>query len=227
MGTDVVFGEIDWNSGDVSDGSGGGQSLKSDFMRLDVGKARVRVMGNPVQFYIHWLDTPDGKKRKVNSPISDQKLVRKLEDAGFKRRPRWLIKVLDRATNEFKLLEIGSQIYNGIKTLYLDEDWGPVTGYDITIERGTPGTQPLYRVTPRPKSPLEASFKDDFQKFNDRVDMNKLTQPASPDSVREVMGWGEGGGASAPASTKAKSDSKGSAKSKPAADDDDFFNFEA
>lgn len=226
MGTDVVFGEIDWNSGDVSDGTGG-QSLKSDFMRLDVGKARVRVMGNPVQFYIHWLDTPDGKKRKVNSPISDQKLVRKLEDAGFKRRPRWLIKVLDRATNEFKLLEIGSQIYNGIKTLYLDEDWGPVTGYDITIERGTPGTQPLYRVTPRPKSQLESSFKEDFQKFNDRVDMTKLTQPATPDTVREIMGWAEGGGstASAPPS-KGKADSKPKGKAS-ADEDDDFFNFES
>ncbi len=226
MGTDVVFGEIDWNSGDVSDGSGG-QSLKSDFMRIDVGKSRVRVMGNPVQFYIHWLDTPDGKKRKVNSPISDQKLVRKLEDTGFKRRPRWLIKVLDRATNEFKLLEIGSQIYNGIKTLYLDEDWGPVTGYDITIERGTPGTQPLYRVTPRPKSPLEGTFKEAFQKFNDRVDMSKLTQPASPDSVREVMGWGEGD-ASATSATKAKAETKGASKSKQSADEDDeFFNFES
>lgn len=222
MGSDVVFGEIDWNSGDVSDG--GGQSLKSDFMKLDVGKSRVRVMGNPVQFYIHWLDTPDGKKRKVNSPISDPKLVRKLEDAGFKRRPRWLIKVLDRATSEFKLLEIGSQIYNGIKTLYLDEDWGPVTAYDITIERGTPGTQPLYRVTPRPKSQLEGTFKDSFQKFNDRVDINKLTQPTSADTVREIMGWSEGDAAAKP-----KAEAKGGAKGKQASsdDDDDFFNFES
>jgi hypothetical protein len=221
MGSDVVFGEIDWNSGDVSEGSAA-SGMKNDFMKLDVGKSRVRIMGNPVQFYIHWLDTPDGKKRKVNSPIGDAKLVRKLEDAGFKRRPRWMIKVLDRANNEFKLLEIGSQIYNGIKTLYLDEDWGPVTGYDITIERGTPGTQPLYRVTPRPKSPLESSFREDFNKFNDRVDMLKLTQPTSPESVREIMGWGEG------ESTKPKADSKGGAKSKQQSnDDDDFFNFES
>lgn len=223
MGSDVVFGEIDWNSGDVSDG-GGAQSLKSDFMRLDVGKSRVRVMGNPVQFYIHWLDTPDGKKRKVNSPISDPKLVRKLEDAGFKRRPRWLIKVLDRATSEFKLLEIGSQIYNGIKTLYLDEDWGPVTAYDITIERGTPGTQPLYRVTPRPKSALEGSFKEVFQKFNDRVDINKLTQPTSPDAVREIMGWAEGESA---APTKSKAETKAGKGKQSTDDDDDFFNFES
>jgi len=183
----VVFGEIDWNSGDVSDGS----SQRNDFMRLEQGKSRVRVMGNPVQFYIHWLDTPDGKKRKVNSPISDANLVRRLGDAGFGRKARWMVKVLDRADGQFKLLEIGSQIFNGIKNLYLDEDWGPVTTYDVTIDRGSPGQQPLYRVTPRPKSDLEASFKDAYESFNDRMDVSKLTQPAEPDSVRELMGWSE------------------------------------
>ena len=181
----VVFGEIDWNSGDVSDGN----SSATDFMRLTQGKNPVRVMGNPTQFYIHWVDTPDGKKRKVNSPIGDPTLVRRLDDAGFKRRPRWMVKVLDRADGQFKLLEIGSQIYNGIKNLYLDEDWGPVTAYDVTIDRGSPGQQPLYRVTPRPKSPLEATFKDSYESFNDRVNLTKLTQPAEPADVREIMGW--------------------------------------
>jgi hypothetical protein len=203
----VVFGEIDWNAGDVSDGQGG----KTDFMRLEQGKSRIRVMGNPTQFYIHWVDTPDGKKRKVNSPIGDPTVVRKLEDAGFKRRARWMVKVLDRADGSFKLLEIGSQIYNGIKNLYLDEDWGPVTQYDVTVDRGTPGSQPLYRVTPRPKSPLEGTFKDAYESFNDRVNLTKLTQPAEPDTVRELMGWS----ADAPAASVTLTDT-----------DEDLFNFE-
>jgi hypothetical protein len=202
--SNVVFGEIDWNAGDVNEGSG---DRKSDFMRLEPNsKNRVRVMGNPHQFYIHWVDTPEGKKRKVNSPVSEPGLVRRLEDAGFKRRPRWLVKVLDREDGQFKLLEIGSQIYNGIKNLYLDEDWGPVTQYDVTVDRGAPGQQPLYRVTPRPKSALESEFQAPFQEFNDRIDMTKLTQPADPAQVRETMGW------SADADT-------------PASPDGDFFNF--
>lgn len=184
MSEKVVFGEIDWNSGDTQE-----VKEQTDFMRLSQGKNRVRVMGNPVQFYIHWVDTPDGKKKKFNSPISDQALVRKLEDADFKRKPRWMIKVLDRSDNKFKLLEIGSQIYNGIKALYLDEDWGPVTQYDITIVRGAPGSQPLYRVTPSPKQSLESDLKSAYMSFNDRVDLTKLTKPADPDTVREIMGW--------------------------------------
>jgi len=207
--SEVVFGEVDWNAGDVNDG--GKTPGGSDFLRLEQGRTKVRIMGNPVQFYIHWVDTPDGKKRKVNSPISEPKLVRKLDDAGFKRRARWIIKVLDRASGDFKLLEIGAQIYNGIKALYADEDWGPVTAYDVTIERGSPGQQPLYRVTPVRPSPLEASYKEAYLQFNDRIDLTKLTQPADPADVRELMHWQDGGSASAEST---------------ASTDEEFFKFE-
>ena len=53
--TSMVFGEVDWNSAD--------SGTKSDFIRLEEGENTVRVMGNPVQFYIHWVVTPDGSRR--------------------------------------------------------------------------------------------------------------------------------------------------------------------
>lgn len=206
----VVFGEIDWNDGDA-----GGGSRASDFMKLEAGKSRVRVLGNPVQFYVHWIETPDGQKRKVNSPIGDPKLVKQLIDQGFKRQARWLVKVLDRADGGVKLLEIGSQIYNGIKTLVQDEEWGPVTSYDITIKRGSPGQQPLYQVSPCPKSPLDPDAKAALQAFNDRVDLTKMTQPADPDKVREDLGWSEKPAAAAGKQTKVVEE-----------EDEDYFVFD-
>lgn len=188
MAAEVTFGEIDWNSGDDS-----GSGSRTEFMKLEQGESTVRIMGNPLQYYIHWLDTPDGKKRKVNSPIGSPELVRKLEDAGFKRRPRWIVKVLDRSDEQFKVLEIGSQIYSAIKALYNNKKWGKVTGYDITIERGAPGSQPLYRVTPDPKEPLDERFRDQFLKFNDSLNLDKLIQPTDPSQVCEYMGWSETG----------------------------------
>jgi hypothetical protein len=215
--SEVVFGEIDWNEGAVSEG-------KSDFMKLEPGsKNRVRVMANPIQFFTHWLDLPNGKKKKINSPVSDPKLVQKLINEGFKSQPRWFIKVLDRTDGQFKLLEIGSQIFNGIKELYADDDWGPVTSYDITIKRGQPGEQPLYSVTPIPKSALDPSLKDSFIAFNDRVDVSKFIQPADPDSVRAEMGWGTSKKPAAAAKSTA-SDAFGTSKG--GEDDDDIFNFE-
>lgn len=202
----VVFGEVNWNDGD----SGGGG--KSDFMKLKEGKNRVRVLGNPTQYYIHWVETPDGKKKKVNSPIGDPKLVKQLIDNGFKRQTHWIVKVLDRTDGEMKLLEIGSQIYNGIKALVQDEEWGPVTSYDVTVTKGKPGQQPLYQVNPCQKSPLDVETKAALQEFNERVDLTKITQPADPAKVREDMGWFE----------KASATPKVSASTD---DDEEMFDF--
>jgi hypothetical protein len=207
MSDSVTFGEIDWNDGDDS-GTGG---AKTEFMRLDQGENTVRIMGNPIQFYIHWVDTSEGT-RKVNSPIASPELVRRLEEEGWKRRPRWLVKVLDRKDENFKLLEIGPQIYSGIKALFNHRKWGKVTAYDITIERGPKGSQPLYRVTPDPKEPLEERFKAQFMDFNDNLNIEKLTQPAEPASVLELLGW---------------SADSGSTSDSMADDDDEFFSFQS
>lgn len=202
--SNMVFGEVDWNSADS--GSGG----KSDFMRMEEGENTVRVMGNPVQFYIHWIVGSDGNKAKINSPAGNPELVSRLEDSGFKRQARWLIKVLDRSDDNFRLLEVGPQIYNGIKSLYNNSRWGKVTAYDITINRGPKGTQPLYSVTPNPKESLSSDFKSKFMDFNDRVNIEKLISPSSAEDVCSKMGW-----------------STSAAESSTTADDGDFdFDFE-
>lgn len=181
--SDIKFGVVDWNDGDA------GSSRKTDFMRLTEGANVVRVMGNPIQSYIHWVELPDGSKRKMNSPVDSPELVQKLEDAGFKRKPAWIVKVLDRNDNKFKLLEIGSQIYNGIKALYNNPKWGKVTRYDLTITRGPKGSQPLYSVTPDPKEPLDESLKDQFVAFNDALNIDRLISPSDPAWVCEQLGW--------------------------------------
>jgi hypothetical protein len=179
----IVFGEVDWNSSAGSSGGG-----KTQFMRLEAGRNVVRVMGNPLQFYINWVETPEGK-RKINSPVASPELLQRLEDAGFKRKPRWIVKVLDRADGQFKLLEIGPQIYNGIRQLVNDPDWGKVTSYDLIVTRGKPGSQPLYSVSPRPKSGLDDGLKESFLAFNDGLNLDRLIQPSDPEWVMEQLGW--------------------------------------
>jgi hypothetical protein len=191
----IVFGEVDWNSS-AGDSSGG----KTQFMKLEAGRNVVRVMGNPVQFYSNWVEGPKGKRR-INSPISSPELLQRLEDANFKRKPRWALKVLDKSDNTFKILEIGSQIYNGIRQLVNDEDWGKVTSYDLIIMRGKPGSQPLYTVSPRPKSGLDSSMKSAFLTFNDSVNIDRLTQPSDPEFVLDFLGWTSSGTSMASDST--------------------------
>tara|TARA_B100000579_G_C22832476_1_gene856789 strand:+ start:1346 stop:1963 length:618 start_codon:yes stop_codon:yes gene_type:complete len=178
----IVFGEVDWNSGDTG-------APKNDYMRLEEGENVVRIMGNPTQFYIHWLTTSDGSKKKVVSPIDSMSLVSRLEDAGFRRQTRWIVKVLDRGDDSFKVLEVGSQIYNGIRALFNNPKWGKVTDYDLSIVRGPKGSQPLYSVQPNPKEKIDPALKGKFVEFNSRVDISKMTKPAEAATVCELLGW--------------------------------------
>ena len=208
MSKNLTFGEIDWNSGDTGSGE-----KKNLYMRLTEGENVVRIMGNPIQFYVHWVTTPDGSKRKVVSPINSPSLVTRLEDSGFRRQAKWMIKVLDRSDDDFKVLEVRSQIYNGVRALYNNPKWGKVTAYDLSVMRGPKGSQPLYSVTPNPKEKLDSSFKSKFQEFNESLDMEKLIAPATVEFVCETMGWD---------TNKYQSES-----SKEAATDEDFdFDFE-
>ena len=100
-----------------------------------------------------------------------------------------IVKVLDRSDETFKLLEIGSQIYSGIRSLYNHPKWGKVTQYDVSVIRGPKGTQPLYSVTPNPKEALDSGFKTQFVDFNDRVNVDKLISPMDPGEVCDLMGW--------------------------------------
>ena len=41
--------------------------------------------------------------------------------------------VLDRADEQFKILQVGSQIFNGIRALVENPAWGKCSKYDITV----------------------------------------------------------------------------------------------
>lgn len=186
MAKEFISGEIDWNEADLPSARGDKGEL---FLRLLEGENIVRIMGNPVQNYIHWVTTPDGKNRKIVSPSSNPALVKRLEDAGFKRQPSWIIKVLDRKDDKFKLLEVGNQIYKGIQALYNHPKWGKVTAYDISVNRGPKGTQPLYTVTPNPKESLDASLKQQYVDFNDKVNIDKVISEMPSDEIEKMLGF--------------------------------------
>jgi hypothetical protein len=186
MAKEFISGEIDWNEADLPSSKGEKGEL---FLRLAEGENIVRVMGNPVQNYIHWVTTPDGKNRKIVSPTSNPALVKRLEDAGFKRQPNWIIKVLDCKDQKFKLLEVGNQIFKGIQALFNHPKWGKVTGYDISINRGPKGTQPLYTVTPNPKESLDSSLKQKYIEFNDKVNVDKIISPMPSEELEKMLGF--------------------------------------
>lgn len=184
--SEVKYGELsDWNQADVS-GS-------NDFMRLNEGDNKVRIVTNPYQFVVHWVKDQSGQNRKIRCAIKNCPLCRQ----GAETQTRWFIGVLDYKSGLPKILEIGSQIFKGIRGYInnpewderYEKPWGTILAYDINIQRGPKGTQPLYQVQPSPKmkdlNDEETGLVEGFLK---KIDISKFTKPSTPEEVSEKMG---------------------------------------
>lgn len=173
-----ILGELDWEEADL-----GG----NDFMRLEEGSNVVRIFTKPFQFYVIWTADATGKQRKFRSAIENCPLVQR----GETPQARWFVGALDRRNNKPMVLEIGTQIYKQILGLKKKKAWGDPRTYDIDIERQPKGSQPLYVVSPEPKSSLTNDEKGAIKEFLSRVDLVKLTEPPTPEEVREQLGISE------------------------------------
>lgn len=181
----VKYGELsDWDDADIGE---------NHFMNLKEGQNKLRVLTNPYQFVVHWVEDVSGSKKKIKCAIKDCPLC----GSGVKAQTRWYVGVLDRSSKKPKVLEISSQIFNGIRTLLKDPDWnkkikkswGRIMSRDVSIFRAKPGTNPLYGIMPTSVetdlTPEETTMVEDFLSA---VDINVFTQPSTVEQVLEKMG---------------------------------------
>lgn len=174
---DKKYGQVGWDEGNASTGN--------DFMNLEQGDNLVRIFTNPYQFVVHWVKDSSGAVKKVKCAVEDCPLCKK----GIKAQYRWFLGVIDRKSNEAKVLEISSQIYIGIKNHHTEPTWGDVKMYDVNIKRGPKGAQPLYTVMGIPdKRPLNEAEQALVGDFKARVDISKYTQPSTPEEIAEKLG---------------------------------------
>jgi len=170
-----VIGELDdWGDADL-----GG----NDFMKLEEGSNIVRVATKPYQFYTVWTEDATGKQRKIRSAVENCPLVQR----GEKPSARWYVGVVSRKTGKPSILEIGPQIYKQVLGLRKKEAWGDPRAYDLDIERQPKGSQPLYIVSPLPKSGLTADEKGALREFLSRVDLVKMSAAPTAEEVREQL----------------------------------------
>ncbi|PEZ47016.1 hypothetical protein CN367_11640 [Priestia megaterium] len=110
-----------------------------------------------------------------------------LRDFGYKKQP-WgkvkdknIIHVLDRATGEIKLLDAGNGVFNAIKALAMNAEYGDPRNYDITItktdSKGQGNFQDIkYTVTAaRSNTPLTADEKALYEEK--KIDLKELKTP--------------------------------------------------
>ncbi|MFA5048440.1 MAG: hypothetical protein WC516_05465 [Patescibacteria group bacterium] len=209
---EVKYGQVNWDESSVSTGS--------DFMNLEKGDNNVRIFTNPYQFIVHWVKDSSGVNRKIKCAIEDCPLCKK----GVKAQYRWYLGVLDRSSdNQPKILEISSQVLIAIKNYISDKRWGDVKLYDINIKRNPPKSNPLYDVLPDPnKGPISAEEKVHAKLFLERIDVNKFTQPSTPEEIAEKLGTSLGSTNNTPVQYVAGNKAVTNEGSRPVISENDF-----
>jgi hypothetical protein len=180
------FGLTDWD--DVEIKTGNRTQTKAEYMRLKEGDNVIRLLTKPHEFKVHSYkahpDDPGFGKRILSSIYhgSDP-----LIDAGSKPKRRWLLGIIDRSTQSYKLLDISVTVFKAIQGLVRDEDWGEPTQYDINIKVDkNGGATGYYSVIPKSKKPLSAADIEIKEKI-DLEDIKRRCTPPTPEKVLELM----------------------------------------
>lgn len=211
------YGSTTWDeeTGGNKRGGGGGDHKRDQFMRLQDGPNVLRVVTKPHRYLSHKYkmegDSGYGEKIPCSMPLHGSCPVCDLKD---KPKKRWFVGVIDRKANQYKVLDISVLVYDALKALNRDEDYGDPMNYDIDIKFNKNSTTPsgFYNVVPKPPKPLtESDLAIKAQASEEELD-KKCTPPtaewvlAKLNKIRESKGL-----AALEASTVAPKTSNGTA----------------
>jgi hypothetical protein len=181
----TTFGEVSWND-DVFAGDNKKTTNSKDlFLRLDEGTNEVRLLTQPFQHFVH-------KFKKEGDPGFGQKVQCSaihgscpLCATGDKAKPRWLLGVISRKDNTYKILDISFAVFSQIRKFAKNAKFGDPTKYDINIEVDkNGGATGYYSVQAYSKEALSAA--DQVIK-DSKVDMDDLKRRVSPPAADIVQ----------------------------------------
>lgn len=178
-------GKVSWK-----DSSNSGSTEKVEFMRLSEGSNLVRFVSDPYQYQEHTINREDGRfGYRVKCAIEECPAC---EETGTRPKKKYMAGIIDRKTGQYKVLDFGGGIFNGINVLANDPDWGfeeeKPCEYDMSINKNSKAPSPanFYSVNPKPKAPLSPA--DVLLIAEHPVeDLVRRTTPPTPEQVRERM----------------------------------------
>lgn len=188
----VQYGQTGWsnNVGKSKDMP----SAKDLYLKLSKGDNVLRIITDPYQFLLHKFKPTlaDQSKATPADKFGHRILCSKAHGScpvcasGDKPKLRYLIGVFDRKSSQYKVLEFGPQVYNDIKKLNNDEDWGDPKEYDVNIfvdpDAGPAG---YYKTLPKKPKALTAQEQSIIDAGMDLKFLESRTSPPTPDKVTE------------------------------------------
>lgn len=186
----VQFGVTSWESTEVNSKPNANQSNKDLFMRLESGSNVLRIITKPHEYLVHRYKVsesdPGFGERILSSAFhgSDP-----LIEMGHKPKRRWLVGVIDRKTQSYKILDMSSMVFKGVQELVRDEDWGDPSQYDVDIKvNKSAGVTGYYAVIPKSKKPLTPSDLE-IKEQVDLEDLKRRCTPPTPEQVQERVNF--------------------------------------
>lgn len=181
----TTFGEVNW-SDEVYTGGNKKDSNKDLWLKLDEGDNELRLLTQPFQFLIHKYKKDPNDKKDFGQKVYCSAIHGScpLCALGDKAKPRWLLGVISRKTNTYKILDISFAVFSQIRKLAKNAKIGDPTKYDVNIvvdKQG--GPTGYYSVQPLQKEPLSA----EDQRIKDNVDMDELKRKVTPPTADMVQ----------------------------------------
>lgn len=177
------FGTTDWNEETGPRNKGGDRGDKGgeklQYMKFVNGDNKVRIVFDPKRYITHKYKAEDdsgfGDWVKCSMPVHNSCPLCARKDRPKK---RWLVGAIDRKTNQFRIMDISSAIYDQIKSLNQDEEWGDPKEYDLNIvmnDKNPPAS--YYKVNPRSKKPLSEADLAIIKSVNEEELLRRCTPP--------------------------------------------------
>lgn len=178
------FGATSW---DIDTGGGFKKENKKDeYLRLEQGSNVVRLVTKPHEYLVHRFKAhekdPGFGERVMSSKFYGEDVL-EAPPYNLKAKRRWLVGVIDRKTQSYKLLDISKSVFDGVRELARDEDWGDPTQYDVDIKVDkNGGASGYYKVIPKSKKPLSASDLE----IKQNIDLESLRKKCQPPTVEQM-----------------------------------------
>lgn len=192
----VVFGLSSWDDEGEKKQYEKKEYVKAkwdDLIKLRSGSNQVRFVTQPYKYFVHKYVGVKGdgttircaKSREEDPcPLCEPTIVNERGKTVSKcpRITRRYIGVIDRRTNQYRVLDVSPSLWEKIKDLK-NSPWGNPMNYDVTIvvnKNTTPAN--YYNIIPVPPQPLSESDKK-LKESADLEDLLLKCRPFSPDFV--------------------------------------------
>lgn len=144
----------------------------NNYMRLQDGANRFRVLSKPIIGYEWWVKEGDSRKPvRVRTQAEVPNHVHNANDAREREKHFWAFVVWNYADEALQILELAQvTIMRNLEKLINDADYGAPFGYDIDITRDGKELNTQYTVTPKPPKPVSKEIQEEYDKSSIKLE---------------------------------------------------------